>query len=588
MNVNIKNYAASLLVAFLLISIMFPLSITLPSSVRALAPATGISIVLGSTYSVPAGEIAADSAIASTIATYSSWAGYTTQNWYGSKTNASDIYLAAGGDGYSYALAFYIGDGNHWADDGIFNAQQWVIADNNGGAVYDKDIFGYSGCGNVKFVMMWSCEQGDTIGGIYWFGTPFGMPYAWLHTIDLSPCGYAFPDGRGLAFLGFNGSAPWLTDTLGGVTDAGLSFLSNFYYAAMWNGYYFTINMALDYAAQLTFGSANFGSCILYEGFMAGGWPGNMVVYGDGSMHISNGPGGGSGGCPYVSTWNGTRYVLDNNILPAAEMSNGADVKDYCTLQQPLVPTYQGRSHSVYSMQISEFEHEHDYFDQVRLLAVDHGSSVDVGVSPYGEILTYSNPAPATSAVDDRGVDVLPELSSVDQNYYQGYNGSHVTLTFAPADVSDGVKLVIREDTDHYLKCPVYVQVLNATGGWSTVATFQTRIHWATDIINMTGYLPDAQGNFKVRLCFISTDKIDYVGLDTTRQVNIRVHVAELLNALSSSQGDVTRLLKADDEKYAALLPGQQIRLTFKLPTNQNSQRTFIFYTEGHYNTIDN
>jgi hypothetical protein len=107
-------------------------------------------------------------------------------------------------------------------------------------------------------------------------------------------------------------------------------------------------------------------------------------------------------------------------------------------------------------------------------------------------------------------------------------------------------------------------------------------------MINMTGYLPDPQGDFKVRLCFISADRIDYVGMDTTPQANIQVHEAELLSAVSSSQGDVTRLLNAQDGEYAELLPGQQILLTFKLPTNENSQRTFIFYSVGHYYTIDN
>jgi len=65
--------------------------------------------------------------------------------------------------------------------------------------------------------------------------------------------------------------------------------------------------------------------------------------------------GGGGGSCPYVSTWNGTQYVLDNNILPASETSNGVDVKDYFRLEQSLVPTYKGKLFSYYSLQISEF-----------------------------------------------------------------------------------------------------------------------------------------------------------------------------------------------------------------------------------------
>lgn len=299
---------------------------------------------------------------------------------------------------------------------------------------------------------------------------------------------------------------------------------------------------------------------------------------------------GGGGSCPYVSTWNGTRYMLDNNILPASETSNGADVEDYYKLESSLVPTYEGRLFSFYSLQISEFEHEHSYLDQVKLLAVDHPPDVNVAVSPYGEILTYSNPAPPISAVDEDGIDMLSQLNSIDENYYQGYNGSHITLTFAPTDVSNGVKLVIREDGPigpPLLKCPVYVQVLNATGDWNTVAIFHTRTYWATDIINLTGYLPDPEGNLKVRLCFVSNDKIDYVGLDTTPQASVKTYEANLTSAIHSTQGNVKPLLMKNDQTYAELIPGRRILLTFLLQNNRNEERTFILYTEGHYITIE-
>lgn len=41
-----------------------------------------------------------------------------------------------------------------------------------------------------------------------------------------------------------------------------------------------------------------------------------------------------------------------------------------------------------------------------------------------------------------------------------------------------------------------------------------------------------------------------------------------------------------NDEVYAELLPNQQIKLTFVLPNNQKTARTFILYTNGHYYTI--
>ena len=294
----------------------------------------------------------------------------------------------------------------------------------------------------------------------------------------------------------------------------------------------------------------------------------------------------GEGGCPYVYTWNGQRYLVDNNLLPASETSCGFDVNDYYRLEKLLVPRYKGEYESLYSLEIREFEHEHDYLDQVKLLAVDHGSDVNVAVTPSGEILGYSTPAPPVTAIDETGADVLSQLNSIDGNYYQGRNGSHITVAFAQTDISNGVKLVIRSDQEPIMKSPVYIQVLNATGEWGTIATFHTRTYWATDIINMTNYLPDAEGKVQVRFYFISNDKIDYIGLDTSPQANMQVRQATLLSAYHSAQGDVTALFTRNDQTYAELIPNTTIQLIFLLPNSQKQERTFILYTEGHYDRI--
>jgi len=294
--------------------------------------------------------------------------------------------------------------------------------------------------------------------------------------------------------------------------------------------------------------------------------------------------GGGGGGCPYVYTWGGQQYVMDNNLLPASETSNGADVEDYYMLEQPLVPSHQSTAFSLYSLQIREFEHEHDYFDQVKLLAVDHGSNVDVAVSPYGEILTYSNPAPAIFAVDDNGVDLLSLLSSVDGNYYEGYNGSYIILKFGNVN-SKNAKLVLRSDA-YFVKVSIHIQVQDSGGNWTDIATIIPRTYWATDIIDVSSYLPSSNTELKVRLYFTANHKIDYVGLDTTPQASIEVHQAFLLSAFHSTQGNVRRRLLENDQTYAELIPGEQIHLAFLLPNNQNQKRTFILYTEGYYNTI--
>ena len=285
------------------------------------------------------------------------------------------------------------------------------------------------------------------------------------------------------------------------------------------------------------------------------------------------------GGCPYVSTWNGSGYVLDNNLLPASEYTAG-DVIDYYRLEQTHVPRIKSRRISLHSLLLSEFENEHDYFDQVRLLAVDHSSDVRVAVSPRGEVLTYTEPDTPNSAIDNERKNVKHLINSIDGEYYQGYNGSYIILDFGDElDVSQSTKLVIRSD----LKSPIYIQTTNSAGEWQTVATIYTRNRWATDVINISDYLPDAKGNLKVRLQFICNDRIDYVGLDTSPQATVDIREGKLTLARHSVGGNVTASLRHSDDNYAELLPGQEIELGFILPKQTMETRDYIIIVEGHY-----
>jgi hypothetical protein len=296
-----------------------------------------------------------------------------------------------------------------------------------------------------------------------------------------------------------------------------------------------------------------------------------------------------SGSCPFVHVWNGTDYAIDNNILAASEISNGNDVEDYYKLEQTLVPKYQTNFFSVYSLQIRESENEHTYIDQTKLLAVNHESDVKIAVSPFGEILTYTNPHPPVTCIDNKENNILNILKEIDGQSYKGLAGDYITLDFGNLDVSNGAKLVLRTDLppEPMPKCPcIHIQVLNSTGNWMDVATLSPRVYWATDIVDLSNFLSDLEGNIQIRLYFTSTHKIDYVGLDTTPQAQIQINHSLLLLAKHSEEGFITSKLICNDGIYSELLPNQQITLTFILNNNLGISRTFIFYTEGHYYTI--
>ncbi len=108
----------------------------------------------------------------------------------------------------------------------------------------------------------------------------------------------------------------------------------------------------------------------------------------------------------------------------------------------------------------------------------------------------------------------------------------------------------------------------------------------ATEIVDLFDYLPDADGELKVRLYFTGIHLIDYVGLDTTKQDDFNLHHANLVSAIHSEEGSIKTELLESDDLYAELVPGQQIELAFTLPENSEDARTFITHVEGHYYTI--
>ncbi len=302
------------------------------------------------------------------------------------------------------------------------------------------------------------------------------------------------------------------------------------------------------------------------------------------SIMVNVDSGGGGGGCPYVYTWNGSQFALDNNILPTSERSNGTDVEDYYKLEQTLTSN-QGE----YSLLVSEFEHEHSYIDQVKLLAIDHEANVHIAVDPDGNILTYKNPTAPLSAVDNYGNNRLSEISLIDGNvsdpstYFNGTTGDSLVLNFGHVN-SDNAKLILRDDMKSEDTC-IDVQVLNSNGQWEKVTTVTPRSYWAVEGVNLSPYIIKNQ-DLKVRLVWTSPHRLDYVGLDTTKQAAYETHYGTLISATHSTQGDVTAQLSSKDGIYAELTPGQQIQLSFTLPDNQQEARTYILYTEGHYYTM--
>jgi hypothetical protein len=283
-------------VSILIVIIIFAITI-IPTCVYART-----AIILGSRYQVDYYEVLTAQSVANDIAGNFSGRGFVVYNWYGASTTRDNIYRAAGGVGDSRVAIFYIGHGDkkyvwNWAGWIWYRELQYLIYDDSGNEVFDKDIYSYSLNTSTRLAFLWSCHQGNEIGGFHWSGTPYGMPLAWLHTSDLSSDGYRNPysNPSGLVFIGFNGRAPYLSIELGGVDQAGAMFVREFYKQLLYGCSEIvggtcipeSVRQALDMAAYRVWGTT-FGDSILYQGYDLnndGVVDGRAVIYGDGNVN---------------------------------------------------------------------------------------------------------------------------------------------------------------------------------------------------------------------------------------------------------------------------------------------------------------
>lgn len=298
----------------------------------------------------------------------------------------------------------------------------------------------------------------------------------------------------------------------------------------------------------------------------------------------------GGGGCPYVATWNGTGYALDNNILPASELGNGTDVKDYYKIEQPLVPVLVTQRTSTYRLQIQEFEDEKDYIDQVKLISVDHTFHTSIATTSNGDVITYGNAASPSLCYDNHNVSRLDETRMMDGNvsdpstYFEGYIDDWLLLNFGNI-TSSAANLILRDDWKCMDVC-INVQVPDGNGIWQTVEVLHPRSFWSMEAVNMTAYIPSS-GNFTIRLLWTAPHRLDYVGLDTSAQDQIQVHAVSPKLAVRSNLGNVTADLLYDDETCVELVNGQMLTMKFELPNRPTGmKRDFILFTNGYYYNI--
>ena len=219
------------------------------------------------------------------------------------------------------------------------------------------------------------------------------------------------------------------------------------------------------------------------------------------------------GSCPYIYTWNGERFEFFSDCLWAAPLGLVQATGDLAPTREwenLLVPGDKLKPRDgQYVLQFTEELWEAAYFDEVKLVAIDHPADVAIFTnekvgSPAmaaHKIHTVKNARLPLSAVDGLGRDLLPGLTSMDGNYVQPFSGRIMqgvvdewTMEFDLGKLShedgskpDNVRLFLIGwvfPTDTSLNqaivqnptidppAPPSLEVINADGEWQTVRPF--------------------------------------------------------------------------------------------------------------------
>ena len=216
------------------------------------------------------------------------------------------------------------------------------------------------------------------------------------------------------------------------------------------------------------------------------------------------------GSCAFLYAWDGRRFSFVTDVMwrsalgmPLGIMARGAATyappgasQEYVRIPGEMLRAQDG----LYTLQVTEELWETAYFDEVKLLVVDHPDSVDILVDER-----FVPPAPAplhlhrvpekqapVSASDDRGNDVLPMIREADDLFvanltptrYQGVTELHdLVLDFGDLSSAERVVLFLRgwifptdasinvaiAQSNEIQVVPPYLQVRDRAGRWQTV-----------------------------------------------------------------------------------------------------------------------
>jgi tetratricopeptide (TPR) repeat protein len=260
--------------------------------------------------------------------------------------------------------------------------------------------------------------------------------------------------------------------------------------------------------------------------------------------------------CPILFAWDGARYEFISDLIGpgivghwvAPGERNTPDPNEYVKVPGHSLHVQRGRL----SLRLQEPMEEVVYLDQVRLIAVDHPSDVEIypnerfaSAPPFPEfkVIASREARLPVGAWDDRGRDIRRELRAIDRVYVMGFRSlpfmgfaelHGIELELGAWDPAQPLRLLMHGLTDYFTATsmyaahqagieaiPPYLEVQDASGRWNRVVNdlgFPAGLA-RTMVADLTGRLPI--GTKRVRIMTNLKIYWDQILLDSTPGANL-------------------------------------------------------------------
>ena len=336
-----------------------------------------------------------------------------------------------------------------------------------------------------------------------------------------------------------------------------------------------------------------------------------------------------SGSCPFLFTWDGSKYVFEGDLYAAGKLATKTKVgylkpNPYDAWVLKNVPVSKDGSLEV---KLVEERYEADYLDQLKLYTLDVPadrqvvSKTPVQATAFNGVSTLlhtvsRNLTPVVSAVrTDTGEDVTAQLSATDGNYVVLSNDRNLDFDYKTLELdlggiqSAGTVKIIMDAITAFPKSPegtarsatfgarTKIEVQNATGAWVGVpsSTFvlpkpgEFDRMFAFDISKI--WISDSR---KVRFTYLFKTYVDSIFVDTTPDVPVTLTEVPLTSAVLAQHGYDATTTPAEVYKYQygapvkapQYFPGAYTKLGDVTPLLASADDKFVVYGGGDELTL--